>query len=70
MEALLNRLGIFHFSQIADWTDDNLRWVDQHLEAFRGRATRERWVEQAKVLADGGTREDAMAAARAAKEQN
>ncbi|THF74770.1 MAG: fused NADH-quinone oxidoreductase subunit E/endonuclease, partial [Sulfitobacter sp. SK025] len=25
-------------------------WVDQNLEGFKGRATRDKWVDQAKVL--------------------
>ena len=31
----------------------NLRWVDQNLDMFRGRAARDRWVNQAQKLADG-----------------
>ena len=67
LEALLHRLGVFHFAQIAAWSDDNLRWVDQHLEGFKGRAGRDRWIEQARVLAAGGTKQDAEAVARAQK---
>jgi NADH-quinone oxidoreductase subunit E len=53
LEALLHSLGIFHFDQIAVWNSDNLRWVDQHLEGFRGRADRDQWIEQARKLATG-----------------
>ena len=59
LEALLHSLGVFHFAQIAAWSDDNLRWVDHHLEGFKGRASRDRWIAQAKVLAAGGTAQDA-----------
>ncbi len=53
VEELLNKLGIYHFSQIAAWTERNLKWVDQNLEDFRGRAVRDKWIEQAKKLASG-----------------
>lgn len=53
LEQLLHRLGVFHFDQIAGWTETNLRWVDQNLEGFRGRAVRDQWIEQAKKLASG-----------------
>jgi NADH-quinone oxidoreductase subunit E len=53
LEALLHRLGFFHFDQIANWTEAELAWVDDNLEGFKGRASREGWVEQAKHLAAG-----------------
>jgi predicted flap endonuclease-1-like 5' DNA nuclease len=54
LEALLHRLGFFHFDQVAGWTTKDLARVDDNLEDFRGRATRENWVGQAKALAKGG----------------
>lgn len=56
LEKTLHGLGIFHFSQIADFTRDNVTWVDRHLR-FKGRIDRENWIEQAKVLAAGGETE-------------
>ena len=56
LEKTLNGLGIFHFSQIAAFTPDNVAWVDRHLR-FKGRIERENWIEQAKVLAAGGDTE-------------
>jgi NADH-quinone oxidoreductase subunit E len=53
LEAMLNRMGVFHFDQISTWTEMNLRWVDQNLEGFKGRAARDKWIEQAKRLAAG-----------------
>jgi NADH-quinone oxidoreductase subunit E len=53
LEAMLHGMGIFHFDQIAAWTEDNLRWVDQNLGAFKGRAVRDKWIEQAVRLASG-----------------
>ncbi|MGI9506875.1 MAG: hypothetical protein ACR2RE_27865 [Geminicoccaceae bacterium] len=56
LEKTLNGLGIFHFSQIADFTPDHVAWVDKYLR-FKGRIERENWIEQAKVLAAGGETE-------------
>jgi predicted flap endonuclease-1-like 5' DNA nuclease len=57
LEALCNRLGFWHFDQIAAWTDDEIAWVDANLEDFKGRVTRDKWVEQARLLAAGGETE-------------
>ncbi len=54
IEALLHRLGFYHFDQIAAWTPAELAWVDANLEGFPGRPTRDGWVEQARHLASGG----------------
>ena len=54
LEALLHRLGFFHFRQIAAWTPEEVAWVDENLEGFRGRVIREGWVEQARELAEQG----------------
>jgi predicted flap endonuclease-1-like 5' DNA nuclease len=59
LETLLNELGVYRFDQIASWNDLNLRWVDQSLDAFKGRAVRDRWIEQSKKLA-GGWRPDSQ----------
>ncbi len=55
LEILCNKLGFYHFDQIAAWTTEEVAWVDTHLEGFKGRVSRDNWVEQAKVLAEGGT---------------
>lgn len=52
IEASLHGLGVFHFDQIAAWSDLNVDWVDNHL-AFKGRVRRERWIEQATAFAKG-----------------
>lgn len=54
LERLLHRLGYFHFRQIADWTPEEVAWVDANLEGFHGRVTRDGWVEQARTLAEEG----------------
>ncbi len=53
LEALLHSLGFYHFDQIAGWTEAEVAWVDEHLEGFKGRVSRDGWVEQAKALAAG-----------------
>lgn len=57
LKALCNRLGFFHFDQIANWTADEVAWVDDNLEGFKGRVSRDDWVAQAKILATGGETE-------------
>ena len=57
MEKMCNSLGFYHFDQIAKWTADEVAWVDANLEGFKGRVTRDTWVAQAKILADGGDTE-------------
>ncbi len=54
LEKLCNSLGFYHFDQIANWSADEVEWVDQNLEGFKGRVTRDNWVEQARILASGG----------------
>lgn len=51
-EGRLHKLGIWHFSQIAAWSDENVKWVGSYL-AFSGRINREKWVAQARELAAG-----------------
>jgi len=48
----LHGLGIWHFSQIAAWTDENVKWVGSYL-ASSGRIHREKWVAQARDLVAG-----------------
>ena len=54
MEKLCNSLGFYHYEQIAGWTDAEVAWVDDNLEDFKGRVTRDDWVAQAKTLAAQG----------------
>ena len=57
LEELLHSLGFWHFDQIGGWSAREIAWVDSHLEGFNGRATRDDWVGQAKILAAGGETE-------------
>ncbi|MDG4649092.1 NADH:ubiquinone oxidoreductase [Roseibacterium sp. SDUM158017] len=54
LEQVCNRLGFYHYDQIASWTAEEVAWVDDNLEGFKGRVTRDDWVTQAKLLASGG----------------
>jgi len=64
LEALMQSMGFFHYDQIAKWTDAEVAWVDENLIGFKGRVTRDKWLEQAKLLAGG---EDTEFSARAKK---
>ena len=49
---MLNAVGVYHFTQIAGWDSDQIAEVDSQLGSFKGRITRDRWVDQARLLAD------------------
>jgi predicted flap endonuclease-1-like 5' DNA nuclease len=53
LNALLNRLGVTRFDQIAAWKAKEIGAVDSHLGAFQGRITRDDWIDQASLLANG-----------------
>lgn len=50
IETALNTLGLYHFDQIAELTDENAGWIENHL-GIAGRIGREHWREQARELA-------------------
>ena len=54
LEQLLHSMGVYHFDQIAGWTAEEIAWVDENLQGFKGRVSRDDWVAQARVLAEGG----------------
>ncbi len=54
LEAMLNGMGFYHFDQIAAWSAAEVAWVDENLEGFKGRVSRDDWVSQAALLAEGG----------------
>ena len=49
-EKKLNDHGIFHFDQIAAWTEADVVAAEAYL-AFDGRIAREDWIGQARELA-------------------
>jgi predicted flap endonuclease-1-like 5' DNA nuclease len=51
----LNELGVTRFEQIASWNDADVTAIDAQMGAFKGRIVRDRWVEQARLLAKGDT---------------
>lgn len=53
IEKRLNAMGISRYDQIANWTSGDIDRVSQMLE-FKGRIEREGWVEQARILLNGG----------------
>jgi predicted flap endonuclease-1-like 5' DNA nuclease len=53
LAALLGSLGVTSFAQIADWTEADLVRIDPQLGAFAGRPARDKWIEQARLLASG-----------------
>lgn len=53
LAAMLNGLGISSYSQIANWSEEEIDRIDSELGRFQGRIRRDSWVEQAKLLAAG-----------------
>ena len=52
VEKDLNKLGIFHFNQIAAWSNKNCDWIEEFL-LLPGCAKKNQWIEQAKILESG-----------------
>lgn len=53
--AMLAERGITRLDQVAALTPDQARDLDVQLGAFTGRMARDRWIDQAKLLASGDT---------------
>jgi predicted flap endonuclease-1-like 5' DNA nuclease len=49
----LGELGVTRFDQIAAWDDNDVAAIDAQMGAFKGRIIRDRWVQQARLLARG-----------------
>ena len=49
----LNKMGIWHFDQIAKWTPANVAWFENEVPGFKGRVARDKWIEQCTKLASG-----------------
>jgi predicted flap endonuclease-1-like 5' DNA nuclease len=54
LEKLCHELGFYHFDQIANWSAEEVAWVDANMPRFRGRIVRDKWVEQAKIIVTDG----------------
>ncbi|MDE2446567.1 MAG: NADH-quinone oxidoreductase subunit NuoE [Alphaproteobacteria bacterium] len=59
-EKLLNKVGIWHFDQIASWNAADIKHVDALLKGFHGRIARDEWVKQAKKLSRGWRPENSI----------
>ena len=57
LEAMLNEHGFTRYEQLASLDDAELAALEERLGAFKGRLTRDRVVEQARLLASGDTKE-------------
>lgn len=53
MESVLNEKGVYQYAQLANFTADDLAWLDAATGSFPGRAERDDWVGQAKGLMSG-----------------
>lgn len=53
LATLLKEQGVTSFAQIAAWDDAEVERIDALLGRFKGRITRDSWVDQAKLLAAG-----------------
>jgi predicted flap endonuclease-1-like 5' DNA nuclease len=51
LERKLHKVGVFYFWQIAQWSPEDVRHVDEQLANFHGRIEQDHWVDQANELA-------------------
>jgi len=51
--ARLAELGVTSVDQIAGWSAADIARIDPEMGAFKGRIARDRWVDQARLLASG-----------------
>ena len=49
VEKQLNAVGIYHFEQIANWSEENIKWLEKNT-TFAHRAKKDLWIDQAKAL--------------------
>jgi NADH-quinone oxidoreductase subunit E len=59
-EKLLNKVGVWHFDQVASWSAADIKHVDALLKGFHGRIARDEWVKQSKKLAKGWRPENSV----------
>jgi predicted flap endonuclease-1-like 5' DNA nuclease len=48
LEKTLNKMDIYHFKQIANWSAADIERIDAQLVNFRGRIERDNWIKGAK----------------------
>jgi predicted flap endonuclease-1-like 5' DNA nuclease len=64
LEQKLNGIGVWHYAQIASWTQKEIDWVNTAI-SFVGRIERENWVDQAVALIERGRASDLESATEA-----
>jgi large subunit ribosomal protein L15 len=52
-EGDLNSKGVYYYRQIAAWSADDIKMIDEIIDSFPGRIERDEWVKQAAELAKG-----------------
>jgi len=50
LEGLLNKNGVYYFWQVASWDAADILFMDEQLDAFKGRIERDEWAKQAEKL--------------------
>jgi len=53
LEEKLNDMGIYHYSQIAEFSNTDIENINTHLN-FPGRIERDEWIPQAQDMVKGG----------------
>ena len=66
IQSMLNGLGVYHYDQIANWSDEEAAWVERHI-GFPRRIVRENWIGQAERLVETTIKPAAKRPARARK---
>ncbi|MCH4539670.1 50S ribosomal protein L21 [Ochrobactrum sp. A-1] len=66
VQGLLNGIGVFHYDQIASWSDDESRWIERRM-GFPRRVEREDWIGQATKLANAVSKASAKKAVKPGK---
>jgi predicted flap endonuclease-1-like 5' DNA nuclease len=51
LRSLLYEIGVYYFWQIAEWTPNEVDWVENKLKHFGGRIARDNWISRARALA-------------------
>lgn len=54
LEQRLHDWGIYHFDQISAWGAAEVAFADQNVPRFKGRASRDKWVAQARIIVAEG----------------
>ncbi|MEO1539500.1 MAG: hypothetical protein AAFU59_03910 [Pseudomonadota bacterium] len=49
----LNEMGLYTIEQISKLAEDDLDWIDDRLNSFKGRSRRDDWIGQAKAMLAG-----------------